>query len=122
MIDTLGELMAFYAASDVAFVGGSLQEIGGHNVLEPVALGVPALVGPHTLNFQDITELLIGTGAVQRVSDAASLGKKVCQLIRHPDERYRRGDSGRVRIAMERGALARTLALIERCLPTAARP
>jgi 3-deoxy-D-manno-octulosonic-acid transferase len=117
VVDTLGELMAFYAAADVAFVGGSLQEVGGHNLLEPAALGVPALVGPHTFNFQEITELLIETGAVQRVSDAASLAKKVGQLLRHQDERQRRGEAGRLRIAAERGALARTLQLIDRCLP-----
>lgn len=117
VVDTLGELMAFYAASDVAFVGGSLQEVGGHNVLEPAALGVPALVGPHTFNFQEITDLLIKTGAVQRVSDAASLGKKICQMLRHPGECQRRGEAGRVRIAAERGALGRTLQLIDRCLP-----
>ena len=117
VVDTLGELMAFYAAADVAFVGGSLQEVGGHNLLEPAALGVPALVGPHTFNFQEITELLIVAGAVQRVSDASSLSKKICQLIRHPSERQRRGDAGRLRIANERGALARTLELIGRCLP-----
>lgn len=116
VVDTLGELMAFYAASDVAFVGGSLQEVGGHNLLEPAALGVPALVGPHTFNFQEITELLIETGAVQRVCDAASLAKKVGQLLRHQDERQRRGEAGRLRIAAERGALARTLELIDRCL------
>ena len=117
VVDTLGELMSFYAASDVAFVGGSLQDVGGHNLLEPAALGVPALVGPHTFNFQEITELLIAAGAVQRVSDAPSLSKKICQLIRHPSERQRRGDVGRLRIAAERGALARTLELIDRCLP-----
>jgi 3-deoxy-D-manno-octulosonic-acid transferase len=116
VVDTLGELMSFYAASDVAFVGGSLQEVGGHNLLEPAALGVPALVGPHTYNFQEITELLLATGAVQRVDGAASLGKKLCQLIRHPDERHRRGDAGRLRIAAERGALARTLELVDQCL------
>ena len=116
VIDSLGELMAFYAASDVAFVGGSLQEVGGHNLLEPAALGVPALVGPHTFNFQEITDLLIGTSAVQRVSDAQSLGMLICQLFQHPDERGRRGDAGRLRIAAERGALARTMDLIDRCL------
>jgi 3-deoxy-D-manno-octulosonic-acid transferase len=118
VVDTLGELMSFYAASDVAFVGGSLQEVGGHNLLEPAALGVPALVGPHTFNFQDITELLMAVGAVQRIADAASLGKKIGELLRHPDERRRRGEAGRVRIAAERGALARTLELIDRCFPT----
>jgi 3-deoxy-D-manno-octulosonic-acid transferase len=76
------------------------------------------LVGPYTFNFQEITDLLIGAGAVQRISDAASLSKKLAQLIRHKDERHRRGEAGRLRIAAERGALARTLELIERCLPT----
>lgn len=118
VIDTLGELMSFYAACDVAFVGGSLQEVGGHNLLEPAALGVPALVGPHTFNFQEITELLIDVGAVQQISDAASLSTKLGQLFRHPDERHRRGEAGRTRIAIERGALARTLKMIERCWPS----
>ncbi len=113
VVDTLGELMSFFAASDIAFVGGSLQEVGGHNVLEPVALGIPALVGPHTFNFQEITDLLIATGAVQRVDDAASLARKLVEQLRHPGERIRRGDAGRSRIAAERGALARTLDLLE---------
>ena len=113
VIDTLGELMSFYAASDIAFVGGSLQDVGGHNVLEPAALGIPALVGPHTFNFQEITELMLAAGAVQRVVDAASLAKKLGEQFRHPEERTRRGEAGRGRIAAERGALARTLALLE---------
>jgi 3-deoxy-D-manno-octulosonic-acid transferase len=117
VVDTLGELMSFYAACDVAFVGGSLQEVGGHNLLEPAALGVPSLVGPHTFNFQEISELLIDVGAVQQISDAASLSRKIGQLFRHPDERRRRGEAGRARIAIERGALSRTLKLIDRCMP-----
>lgn len=119
VIDTLGELMSFFAASDIAFVGGSLQEIGGHNVLEPAALGIPALVGPHTFNFQEITDLLIRAGAVQRVADAASLAKKLGEQFRHPAERIRRGDAGRSRIAVERGALTRTLELLEPSLRSA---
>ncbi len=113
VIDTLGELMAFFAAADLAFVGGSLQEIGGHNVLEPAALGVPALVGPHTFNFQEITDLLIATGAVQRVHDAGSLAASVIALFEDPAQARRRGEAGRERIASERGALARTMALLE---------
>jgi 3-deoxy-D-manno-octulosonic-acid transferase len=116
VIDTLGELLAFYAAADVAFVGGSLQEIGGHNLLEPAAFGVPALVGPHTFNFTEITELLLDTGTVQRISDGASLGEKLCELLQRPEERVRRGEAGRLRIERERGALARTLRLVESCL------
>ena len=116
VIDTLGELMAFYAAADVAFVGGSLQEIGGHNLLEPAAFGVPALVGPHTFNFTEVTDLLLGTGTVQRIADASSLGAKVCELLANPEERSRRGEAGRLRIETERGALARTLKLVDSCL------
>lgn len=116
VVDTLGELMAFYAAADVAFVGGSLQEVGGHNLLEPAALGVPALVGPHTFNFTEITQLLLDTGAVQRIADATSLGAKLCELLADPEERSRRGEAGRLRIEAERGALARTLELVESCL------
>jgi 3-deoxy-D-manno-octulosonic-acid transferase len=116
VIDTLGELMAFYAAGDVAFVGGSLQEVGGHNLLEPAALGLPALVGPHTFNFTEITQLLLDTGTVQRIADGAGLGEKLCELLRQPEERKRRGEAGRLRIEQERGALARTLQLVESCL------
>jgi 3-deoxy-D-manno-octulosonic-acid transferase len=110
------ELWSFYAAADVAFVGGSLQEVGGHNLLEPAALGVPALVGPHTFNFQDITALLLATGAVERVADGESLGRTLCEWLRAPEERVRRGEAGRERIAAERGALARTLELVEASL------
>ncbi len=113
VIDTLGELMAFFAAADLAFVGGSLQEVGGHNVLEPAALGVPALVGPHTFNFQEITDLLIGVGAVQRVAGAESLAAAVVASFEHPAQARQRGEAGRDRIASERGALARTMALLE---------
>jgi 3-deoxy-D-manno-octulosonic-acid transferase len=116
VIDTLGELMAFYAAADVAFVGGSLQEIGGHNLLEPAAFGVPALVGPHTFNFTEITDLLLGTGTVQRIADAHTLGAKLCELLSDPEQRSRRGEAGRLRIETERGALARTLKLVDSCL------
>jgi 3-deoxy-D-manno-octulosonic-acid transferase len=116
VVDTLGELMAFYAASDVAFVGGSLKEIGGHNLLEPAALGVPALVGPHTFNFQEITALLLAAGAVRRVANVDDLAAGVLRWLGDPDDRRRCGDAGRVRIDAERGALARTLALIDTCM------
>jgi 3-deoxy-D-manno-octulosonic-acid transferase len=113
VIDTLGELMSFYAAADLAFVGGSLEDIGGHNLLEPVAFGVPAIVGPHTHNFAEITQLLLEVGAVVRIVDADSLASAVITWIDQPDRRRAQGDAGRARIATERGALARTLALIE---------
>ena len=60
--DTMGEMLAYCAASDVAFVGGSLVPLGGQNLIEPIALGVPALIGPHTFNFAEISERAIGAG------------------------------------------------------------
>lgn len=113
VIDTLGELMAFYAAADLAFVGGSLEDIGGHNVLEPVAFGVPAIVGPHTHNFAEITALLLDVGAAVRIADADALAPAVIAWIEHPEQRRASGEAGRARIETERGALARTLARIE---------
>jgi 3-deoxy-D-manno-octulosonic-acid transferase len=118
VIDTLGELLSFYAAADLAFVGGSLEDIGGHNLLEPVAFGVPAIVGPHTHNFAEITALLLEVGAAVRIAAAAGLAPAVIAWIEQPEQRRAHGEAGRARIASERGALGRTLALIEpRLLP-----
>lgn len=113
VIDTLGELMGFYACADVAFVGGSLQAIGGHNVLEPAALGVPALVGPHTFNFQDVTELLLDAGGLRRIGDAESLAREVMAWFADPESGRRCGEAAKARVLAERGALERTLKLIE---------
>lgn len=117
VIDTLGELLAFYAAADVAFVGGSLQPIGGHNLLEPAALGIPALVGAHTANFSEITDLLLECGSVRRIHDQASLVAAVAACWDDPVAALQAGAAGRARIATERGALARTLALLDRLCP-----
>jgi len=113
LIDSLGELPGFLAAGDVAFVGGSLCKVGGHNLLEPAALGVPVLSGPHTFNFAEITSLLKDAGALEIVNDAAQLAAAVCWLLEHPEEARSRGGAGRQRIDRERGALQRTLAVID---------
>ena len=73
LVDSLGELLDFYAAGDVAFVGGTLVPIGGHNLLEPAALGLPILCGPHYSNSEDIAQLLMARGALEVVHDAAEL-------------------------------------------------
>ena len=70
LVDTLGELLDFYAMGDVAFVGGSLVTVGGHNLLEPAALGVPVLAGPHNFNSADIAKILVDSGAAQIVKDS----------------------------------------------------
>ena len=113
LVDTLGELVMFYAAGDVAFVGGSLVPIGGHNLLEPAALGKPVLSGPYTANAADIAPLLADAGALEIVADAAALAARLGALFADPSARLRAGESGRAVIAANRGALARLVALIE---------
>lgn len=111
--DTMGELTTFYAAADVAFVGGSLVPIGGHNLLEPVALGVPVVTGPHNENAADIAELLFDCGAALVVPDWAGLAAEVSWLLGDQPERHKRGLAGSQAIAANRGALARLLALVD---------
>ncbi|ODS61492.1 MAG: 3-deoxy-D-manno-octulosonic acid transferase [Arenimonas sp. SCN 70-307] len=116
VVDTIGELMGFYAASDVAFVGGSLCEVGGHNVLEPAALGVPSVVGPHTFNFKDVTRHLREAGGLQQVDDADAMAAAVRHLLRDPAARRERGDASRRAVAELGGAVARTLDLADEVL------
>ena len=113
LLDSLGELLEFYAAADVAFVGGSLVPVGGHNLLEPAALGVPILTGPYTFNGAEVAQLLIARGAATLVHDAGELGARVSALLADPHERERIGALGRDCVAASRGALARLLELIE---------
>ncbi len=117
VLDTLGELMAFYACADVAFVGGSLQAIGGHNMLEPAAVGTPAVTGPHLHNFSEISRRLEEADALVVAPDAAAVGDAIESLL--ADEARRRGmiDRGRALVEHGRGALARTLVMIAPHLP-----
>jgi 3-deoxy-D-manno-octulosonic-acid transferase len=113
LVDTLGELLDFYAAADVAFVGGSLVPIGGHNLLEPAALGLPVLTGPHTANSADIATMLVTRGAAEVVSNANELGSRVSMLLSDAAERDRIGALGRDSVDSHRGALGKVLGLIE---------
>jgi len=119
VVDTLGELASFYACADVAFVGGSLQPIGGHNLLEPAAVGTPAVTGPHLHNFVEITKLLKEADALIVGQDAQAVAAGVERLLADPVERRRMADNGRALVEHGRGALARTLAMIAPDLPPA---
>ncbi len=116
VIDAMGQLMPFFAAAEVAFVGGSLVPIGGHNVLEPAALSTPVLVGPHTFNFEEITRSLIDQGGAERVADHQQLGHDVLQLLRDPDKRQRMGRAAQQVFERERGAVGRIMQLIDTLL------
>lgn len=113
VIDTLGELLGFFAAADVAFIGGSLCDVGGHNVLEPAALGIPSVVGPHTFNFADVTRRLRDAGALVQAPDAGQVGDAVLALIDDAPRRARMGAAGRSQVAELSGALGRTLDLLD---------
>jgi 3-deoxy-D-manno-octulosonic-acid transferase len=81
LLDTLGELAGFYSYADVVFVGGSLIPHGGQNVLEPIAMGVPVVVGPHTFNFQSIVQSLVKQHGLVQVDDVESLYDITKQLF-----------------------------------------
>lgn len=108
--DSLGEMWMYLAAGDVAFVGGSLADIGGHNVLEPAALGLPVLFGPHMHNFLAARELLLGAGAAIELPDADALAPRVGELLAHPAQRTQMGRTGSAAVLANRGALDRLLA------------
>ncbi len=108
--DTMGELMAFFAAADIAFVGGSLVPIGGHNLLEPAALGVPVLIGPQMFNFQAVTEAMLAAKAAEQVTDAATLAQAVVAWLQDPAKRARIGANGQRMVSAHRGVTQRLLA------------
>lgn len=109
VVDAIGELLRYYAACDVAFVGGSFDRIGGHNLLEPAALRKPVLVGPHTFNFEDITAQLIASGGALRVIDDAELADACMRLFADADRRDEMGEAGSALVQAGQGALERTL-------------
>ncbi|MBL8259150.1 MAG: lipid IV(A) 3-deoxy-D-manno-octulosonic acid transferase [Candidatus Competibacteraceae bacterium] len=114
--DTMGELLLFYAAADIAFVGGSLVPTGGHNVLEPASLGLPVLFGPHMFNFTEAGQRLLEAEAAWQVSDASDLAAAVERLLADPASGRAAGQRGRAVVERHRGALAASLAQIERLL------
>ena len=116
VVDTMGELLRFYAAADVAFVGGSLVPVGGHNLLEPAALARPVIVGPHTFNFAEVTEDLIKAGAALRIPDGDALGPAVVRLLSRDIERRTMGEAAHRVMERERGAVERTMAIVKTVL------
>jgi 3-deoxy-D-manno-octulosonic-acid transferase len=102
--DSMGEMLGYCAAADVVFVGGSLLPLGGQNLIEPIAVGAPVIVGPHTFNFTDATAGAIAAGAAARVPDAAALVDEVRALLADPDRRSAMSEAGRAFCAAHRGA------------------
>ncbi|WP_054893155.1 MULTISPECIES: lipid IV(A) 3-deoxy-D-manno-octulosonic acid transferase [unclassified Pseudomonas] len=116
--DTMGELMFLYALADITFVGGSLVPTGGHNPLEPAALALPVITGPHVFNFLEISAMLRGAGALQQVDDAEGLAAAVRRLIELPQDCRRMGEAGRTVMQANQGALQRLLEALGRLIQT----
>jgi 3-deoxy-D-manno-octulosonic-acid transferase len=113
LVDTVGELATLYAAADVAFVGGSLVPVGGHNLLEPAALGIPVLTGPFQSNGREIARLLFERGAALQVADAEQLSAELERLFADAALRQRVGECGRQVVEVNRGTVIRLIELIE---------
>jgi len=115
--DSMGELFAWYAAADAAFVGGSLLDYGSQNLIEACAVGTPVLLGPSTFNFADAAREAIAAGAAKQVSDAGMLVREALALVGDFARRAAMADFGRSFATRHRGATARTMALIEQLIP-----
>lgn len=110
--DSMGEMFAYYSACDLAFVGGSLLPLGGHNLIEASAVGKPVLVGPHTFNFADAAENAIAAGGAIRVANAASLWQQAIRLLDDDLARNAMGQKAQYFAQQHGGATRRTMSLL----------
>ncbi|TAN53095.1 MAG: 3-deoxy-D-manno-octulosonic acid transferase [Methylococcaceae bacterium] len=118
LLDSLGELNLFYTAADIAFVGGSLVPVGGHNVLEPAVLGLPVLFGPHMSNFADIAQRLLQAESAIQVQNGDQLQAQLERLWQNAPARQRLGARASEFVVKNQGALQRHMALLKRLLAT----
>lgn len=116
ILDTRGELASVYREAAVAFVGGTLVPIGGHNLLEPAVWAKPVLFGPYTDNCAEIAAMLSRAGGGVRVMDAETLAQQVIRILTHPDDGTQMGRLAHHVIRQNQGALQRTLDAIETLL------
>lgn len=119
--DSMGEMAAYYALADLAFIGGSLLPLGGQNLIEAAACGCPVLVGPHTFNFLTATEDAIAAGAARRVADASALVAQALDLLQDDAALGAMRHGASAFAAAHRGATARTVDVIARRLAQAGR-
>ena len=118
LLDTLGELQLYYAASEIAFIGGSLVDTGGQNMLEPAALNLPLITGPYTYNFLEVRKLLIENKALIQVSNYLELSEKVIELIGDANLRHNLGERAKDVVLANRGSSERTIDIIKPYLPS----
>lgn len=119
LLDSLGELPAVISRARLAFVGGSLAPVGGHNVVEPALVARPVVFGPHTHHVRDAAALLLASGGARRVADATELAAAVIEWLRDAAEAKEAGDAARRALEPHRGATGRCLRLVERMVEDA---
>jgi 3-deoxy-D-manno-octulosonic-acid transferase len=110
--DSMGEMAAYYAAADIAIMGGSLLDFGCQSVIEPCAQGLPVLVGPSTFNFADAVREAVACGAAEQGADPPALLAKLATLLADSDKRSKMGTAGQAFVAQHRGAVDRVLAIL----------
>jgi len=110
--DTMGEMMLLFAASDIAFVGGSLVPSGGHNYLEPAALKMPILSGPHVFNFTNISQMLVAAGGMELIDDSHQLAERLNQWLADPALAQQIGEAAQLVVENNRGAQQRLFEVI----------
>jgi 3-deoxy-D-manno-octulosonic-acid transferase len=115
--DSMGEMGAYYAAADLAFIGGSLLPLGGQNLIEACAVGVPVLIGPHVFNFTQATADAVAAGAALQVQDPADLARALRGLFNDKPRRVAMGAAAAAFAARHRGATARTVDVLATLLP-----
>jgi 3-deoxy-D-manno-octulosonic-acid transferase len=117
VLDTLGELAQLYQISTAVFVGGSLEDHGGHNILEPAIFGKPIVFGPHMQNFREIADAFLSNDAAIQVQSERELGSTLLELVTDPVRRARLGAAARALVEANRGAKTKTLDVIGELLP-----
>ena len=115
--DSMGEMLAYYAAADVAFIGGSLLPLGGQNLIEPLAVGTPVVIGPSTFNFSEVAREAVACDAALQCGDADAVIASVAKLIADPKRRSRMAENATAMLDAHRGATTRTVAWIIERLP-----
>jgi 3-deoxy-D-manno-octulosonic-acid transferase len=126
LLDSIGELRSVYALASIVFVGGSIAKTGGHNILEPAAIGGAIITGPHTHNFRQVVEEFVDAGAIiqlRSTSDAATiieLGNLFSELLADSRRRKELGERARSLVIQNRGATKRTLEFLSSILPGSA--
>jgi 3-deoxy-D-manno-octulosonic-acid transferase len=111
--DSMGEMFAYYASVDLAFIGGSLLDYGCQNLIEPCAVGTPVIIGPSTYNFAEAATAALSHGAAEQIGSADALVKRALELLVDPQQRANLVAAGSEFIKQHQGATTRTMALID---------